>query len=37
VDEAREAGLAVEELQGRSFLRILENRRVAAAGTRKKR
>jgi citrate lyase beta subunit len=37
VDEAREAGLAVEELQGRSFLRILENRRAAAAGTRKKR
>ena len=27
MDEARETGLTVEELQGRSFLRILENRR----------
>jgi citrate lyase beta subunit len=27
LDEAREAGLTVEELQGRSFLKILENRR----------
>ena len=28
LDEARETGLSVEELQGRSFLRILERRRT---------
>jgi hypothetical protein len=28
LDEARETGLTVEELQGRSFLKILENRRL---------
>jgi hypothetical protein len=28
LDEARETGLTVEELQGRSFVRILERRRT---------
>jgi hypothetical protein len=28
MDEARETGLTAEELQSRSFLRILENRRT---------
>ena len=28
VDEARETGLTEEELRGRSFLAIVENRRV---------
>jgi hypothetical protein len=27
IEEARETGLGIDELQGRSFLRILENRR----------
>jgi hypothetical protein len=27
IDEARQTGLTLEELQGRSFLKILENRR----------
>ena len=30
LDEARQTGLTVAELQGRSFLRILENRRASA-------
>jgi citrate lyase beta subunit len=30
MDEARETGLTIDELQSRSFLRILENRRAAA-------
>ena len=30
IDEARETGLGIDELQGRSFLRILENRRRAS-------
>jgi hypothetical protein len=29
VEEARETGLSAEELQGKSFLKILENRRAA--------
>jgi citrate lyase beta subunit len=31
MEEARETGLTIEELQGRSFLKILENRRRGAA------
>ena len=31
LDEARQTGLTVEELQGRSFLRILESRREGRA------
>jgi citrate lyase beta subunit len=36
MDEARETGLTIEELQGRSFLRILENRRAAGKGARRR-
>jgi hypothetical protein len=31
MDEARETGLSPEELRGRSFLKILEARKVGAA------
>ena len=37
MEEARETGFTIEELQGRSFLRILENRRrsTTSRGARK--